>query len=161
MEINVLQIIYQMINFGVVAGGLTFLLFKPVQKILDERRKRVEAAQKAASETMAEREEAEAQSEEIISEAKVQAKQITDEAKQQAQKTEQEILSNAQEEARNVVENAQKSWDQQKQQLMEEMKASFHDAVEQTAAKVVSKSIDAKEHKQLIEQELERALSKM
>ena len=41
MDIQLPQIIYQLVNFGVVFGAVTYLLYKPVQKILDERSKRI------------------------------------------------------------------------------------------------------------------------
>jgi len=37
MDIQLPQIIFQIVNFGVVVGALTYLLYKPVKKMLDER----------------------------------------------------------------------------------------------------------------------------
>ena len=41
MDIQLPQIIFQLVNFGVVFGAIVYLLYKPTQKILDERAKRV------------------------------------------------------------------------------------------------------------------------
>ena len=59
MEINVLQIISQIVNFGVVFGALTFLLYKPMLKAIDERRKKTEDAERFAADAMKEKEELE------------------------------------------------------------------------------------------------------
>ncbi len=161
MQINGIQILFQIVNFGVVTGLLTYLLYKPVQKILDERRERIQAAQKAADETMAERKKAEATKAEILKKAKEEAQQITQEAKKQAQATESEILSQAQNKARQTVEQAKESWEQEKSQLVEEMRGAFAEAVTTTAGKVLAESIDEKKHKKLIDDQLDKIVSKI
>jgi F0F1-type ATP synthase membrane subunit b/b' len=55
MEINFLQILFQAINFGVVFGAITFLLYKPVMKMLDERAKKIAEGQSAAEKSIRER----------------------------------------------------------------------------------------------------------
>ncbi len=161
MQINGIQILFQIVNFGVVAGLLTYLLYDPIQNILGERRDRIEAAQRAAEESMAARKQAEAKKAELLEEAKEQAKQITAEAKKQAQATESEILSQAQNKARQTVEQAKESWEQEKAQLVTEMREEFATAVTATAAAVLGESIDKKQHKALIEKHLDTVVEKI
>lgn len=54
LNIDIVQILLHMLNFVILAGGLTFLLFKPVCKFLNERREYYEKldaenAEKAAN----------------------------------------------------------------------------------------------------------------
>ena len=46
LNIDFLQILLHMLNFVILAGGLTFLLFKPVNRFLDQRREQFAQAEK-------------------------------------------------------------------------------------------------------------------
>ena len=53
LNIDIIQILLHMLNFVILAGGLTFLLYKPVVKFMDERRQQFaeeEAKNKADAE---------------------------------------------------------------------------------------------------------------
>ena len=53
LNIDILQILLHMLNFVILAGGLTFLLYKPVVNFMEKRRQQFadeEAANKAKAE---------------------------------------------------------------------------------------------------------------
>ena len=52
LNIDITQILLHMLNFVILAGGLTFLLYRPVQKFLNEGYTRLDA-EKAAAEISA------------------------------------------------------------------------------------------------------------
>ena len=45
LNIDLLQILLHVLNFVILAGGLSFLLFKPVNKFLEERKKHFDDAE--------------------------------------------------------------------------------------------------------------------
>ena len=57
MDIQLPQILFQAINFSVVMGALTFLLYKPVLKMFDERSQKISEGLKAAEAALKEKEE--------------------------------------------------------------------------------------------------------
>ena len=58
MELNISDIIFAAINFAVMAGILTVLLFKPVIRILDARKEKIESETAQAAALLAEANEA-------------------------------------------------------------------------------------------------------
>ena len=59
MDIQITQILFQAINFSVVLGALTFLLYKPVLKMFDERSQKIAEGQKAAEAAIQDKEKLE------------------------------------------------------------------------------------------------------
>ena len=46
LNIDFLQVLLHLLNFVILAGGLTFLVYRPVLRFIDERRERIEKAEK-------------------------------------------------------------------------------------------------------------------
>ena len=56
LNIDLLQILLHMLNFVILAGGLSFLLFKPVRRFLEQRREQFAEAEKKNRESAEENE---------------------------------------------------------------------------------------------------------
>ena len=78
MEIKLAQVIFQAINFLVVLSGLTFLLYKPVLKILEQRANKIKEAQQAAEATLKEKEGLEEYKKKVKKETDKKAAQFGD-----------------------------------------------------------------------------------
>lgn len=100
MEINVLQIVFQMINFGVVFGAVTFLLYKPVIKIIDERREKAEEAEKAATQALHSKEEAENIKKKAKTQAEKEASATIEKAQEEAKKLKASMTKDVKEEVK-------------------------------------------------------------
>jgi len=153
MEIQPLQIIFQIINFSVVLGALTYLLYKPVLKIMDERAKRIEEGQAAAEKAVAEQAHAEDLKKQIKQKAEKEAAKILEEAQETAQVKRAALLAKAKEEALQEVERLRQAWIEEKRKSLIDLKTEFTQAVIATSEKVVGESLDAKTHSKLIETE--------
>jgi len=158
MEIQVSQILFQAINFFVVFGALTFLLVKPIVKILDQRAQRVVDAQKAAAETLLEKEQIEAYKAKVKKATDKKAAELIEEAKQRANDKEKELITEAKAKAKAEVEKIKADWQRDAKKQEKEMKKDFEKAVLTAAEKVIGKSLDAKQHSALIDSELEALL---
>ena len=84
MEIHLAQILFQMVNFGVVFGALTYLMYKPVLKALRQRSQKIADSQQAADELLQEKAEIEKQKTKVVSQARKEANDLMAEARQQA-----------------------------------------------------------------------------
>jgi F-type H+-transporting ATPase subunit b len=155
MDIQLPQIIFQLINFSVVVGALSYLLYKPVQKIFEERASRIEAGLKAAEENLAQQNKIKDYQSKVKKEAEKQATDILDEARQKAEQRRKQILAEAKQEADAVLQKQMKEWETEKKQLLVSMRQELVDSVIAVSQKVIGKSLDKKEQTALIDQEID------
>ena len=153
MEIQVAQIIFQIINFGVVLGLLSYLLYKPILKILDERAKKIEEGQEAAQRAVAEQDKIEEMKKQIKQKAEKEAAKMLEEANKAATERKNKMIAQAKEEALAEVERSRTAWGEEKRKAVKDMRAQFADAVIAAAEKVVGESVTAKTHAKLIDEE--------
>ncbi len=154
MEIQVGAILLQMINFGVVVGALTFLLLKPVRKILDERSRKIQEgleASEAASQKEAELENLE---EQLRLKAQEKGKVIVDEARKDAKVRAAEIIAEAEEKAKDIIAKGEKQAETNKAALLAHLQEQFEQAVLAVSSKVIGSELSIKQHTQLIEQSI-------
>lgn len=161
MEIQLPQIIFQIINFGVVAGALTYFLFKPVKKVLEERAKRVEAGQIAAEKAILEAQKLEELKKSAKQKAEKEASKLLEEASQSAKTQKAHVVAEAKAEAIAEVEKLRSAWEEEKQADIKNMKKEFADAVIAAAEKVVGSSVDAKAQSKIIDEELNNLIKSL
>ena len=142
MDIEFPQILFQIINFGVVAGALTYLLYKPVKKILDERSQKVEDAQKAAELTLAENHQIEEMKKKIQKDAEKAAAQIMAEAKETSEKLARDMMDKTKKRADAEQERRNTEWVAEKATLVKQLKSEFADEVVNLAEKVIGTSVE-------------------
>lgn len=151
MDIKLDQILFQVVNFGVVFGALTYFLYKPVTKMLEERAQKVAAAEKAAEETMRERGEIDKIKGKTQLQAEKEAAKLIEKAKEQAAELKKELTQKAKEEVKAEREKALKAWTEEKAGLVRNMKQEFSQAAFAVAEKLIGKAIDKKGHAELID----------
>lgn len=154
MEINVLQVLFQIINFGVVFGALTYFLTKPIIKMLDDRRTQTEAAAKAAETSLRERDSVEAMKKKAKVQSEKDAQAIIDAAKVEAKELKSTLTKEAKEEvsalrAKEIAKMESEMKGKQEESEKEVIKLSVA-----IASKVIGKEVDEKTHKSLISQSI-------
>jgi len=158
MDIQLPQILFQMINFGVVAGALTVLLYKPILKLFEERSKKIEAGQKAAEENLAEREKIEKHQHKVKQEAEKEAALILDEARSKAEKLRKELVAAAKTEAAAEISEMKQEWQAQHAQQVKAERAQIVEAAIAGAARLINEKLDNKKHAALIDDEITAVL---
>ena len=132
---------------------LSYLLFEPVRKMLDER-KRVKEEQDTAKKERADavvfKEEYETKLKEVDKEAQV----ILSEARKKAMKTESQIVAEAKEEAARIIARANAEVELEKKRALDEMKQEMVAIASLMAGKVVKASIDTNVQESLIDETL-------
>jgi F-type H+-transporting ATPase subunit b len=155
MEIELPQIIFQMINFGVVLFVLNRFLYRPVLKMLEERRQKVEAAAKAAEETLKEKSSLDERKEEILKKAKKEAAGILAQAKADAA----EMLRDTESQAKADQEARRSKFDadlkSMKAAAIKDQAKEIKEAALLIAEKVIGSELDSKKQSKLIDQELD------
>ncbi len=150
VSINPTTIIFTLINALIIFLLFRIFLYKPVCKILDQRK---EAAAKEISDAQAAKESAEKTEQEYLAklaDAKAEAAEIMKQATARAQAREEEIISDANKSAAEIRAKAEEAIERDKKRAMNEIKDEISDIVVMAATKVVEKEISAKDNENLI-----------
>ena len=111
MEINIWQVLFQAVNFGVILFVLNKVLYKPVMKMLDDRAKKINEGMAAAEKNLKEAGEIEKLKKAEVAKARKEAAAILRQAEVEAKKAADSILEaskkKAKDEAERIVKNAE------------------------------------------------------
>lgn len=154
MEINVLQVLFQIINFGVVFGALTYFLTKPIIKMLDDRRTQTEEATKAAETSLRERDSVEAMKKKAKVQSEKDAQAIIDAAKVEAKELKSTLTKEAKEEVSTLRAKEISKMESEMKGKQEESEKEVIKLSVAIASKVIGKEVDEKTHKSLISQSI-------
>lgn len=150
MEINISQILFQIVNFGVVFGAVTYLLYKPLMKILDERRTKAEEGQKAAESNIREREEIETMKKKARSQAEKEASKILDEAREEAKALKTRLTKEIKDEVKQMRVKEMQKLEEEREGMRAQLESQVSKLSIAIASKVVGEQLDEKKHKALI-----------
>ena len=161
MDIQLPQIIYQLVNFGVVFGAVTYLLYKPVQKILDDRAKKIANSLEEVERIEIEKNNIDSLKNKVKNDADKTATLILEEAQKVADTKKKELVSKTKESLQVEVKKAQDAWQEEKKQLISDSKKQMVNAVVEVSSLIIGKKLDAKEDEKFIAQKLETALKEI
>jgi len=149
-----LDMVPNLVNFILIAVVMTYLLYKPVRKILQARADRVEGEMKDAALSKATAEELKAQYEQKVKEIETERATILDEARKLASEKRSQILDEAKAEAQDVKDRASRDVAFE----LEQTKGAVHQAIidisTDMAAKLISATIDKDAHEKLFSEAL-------
>lgn len=106
LNIDLQQILLHWMNLAILAGGLYFLLYKPVVGFMNKREQHYKDMENKAQEALAKADEARAQYEKKLEEAGEEIREARQKAQAAAQKSAEEQLALAQAQAREIVVDA-------------------------------------------------------
>ena len=144
--------IWTAISFVILLILLWKVAYKPITGALQ---KREETIRNTLEEANKNRESAEAlvqKYEAQIAQARDEAQKILAEGKILGENVRKEIIQKAHEEANQIVKRAQEEIEFQKEKVLMELKERIADLAIMAASKVVEKTLDRKDHEQLLEE---------
>jgi len=145
-------LIAQMVNFGILVAVLTWAVYKPLLKVMAERRGKIERGLNDAAAAQQKLHEFEGWKHEQIAEFKKQADAIIAEAVRLADVTKKEATTRAAEQATAIVQQAKVAIAAEKEQMMRELQRELSGLVVAAAAKVIPDQLTAEQHRRLVEQ---------
>lgn len=161
MDIQLAQIIFQIINFGLVVFVLTRFIYKPVLKLLNSRKEKVAQAAKASNEILEEKEGLEKVKADTLSKANQQARKIEAEIKEEAQKSAKLLLEESKKEIALKEAKFADELAKLKKQKLKDSEKDIKQAALQIAEKVLGESIDAKKQQKLIDQQINEIIESL
>lgn len=151
VNINPDTIIFTLINTLIIFLLYFFFLHKPVMKILEERKQKIQSEMKAAEDAQAEAEAVKAEYSAKLKESREEAAQIVSAAVKRAGERENQILAEAQQEAAELKKKAEESIELEKKKAINEIKDQISDIVIMASEKVIEKEISKSDNEALID----------
>jgi F-type H+-transporting ATPase subunit b len=155
LGVNLGMLTAQLINFGVLLAALSFLLYRPILRVLDERRERVRQSVEHAQKLERQVEEMEKDRKKRTKELDDQAKAFLQEAKQQAESTKKEILDGTKAEVDQLLEKGRKQLADERRQLLADLQKTVTAVSVQLAEKVLEREFSDADQQRML-QSLER-----
>jgi F-type H+-transporting ATPase subunit b len=154
LGINLPGLLAQLINFTILLIILRLVAYKPIMRMLDERRRRIHEGMESA-ERMKEREaQAEQEVAERIENARREGQTLIGQAQQIAQRIQAEGREQAQADAEALLARARSEIQLERDSAIADLRREFADLTIAAAEKVVGQSLDRRAHQRLIDEVL-------
>ncbi|MCJ7807393.1 MAG: F0F1 ATP synthase subunit B [Dehalococcoidia bacterium] len=147
----------QFVNFAILFGLLSVLLYKPMRRMLDERSNKIKESMEQAEQIKEQMTKSEEQVKLQLDTARREGQDILAQAAQMGERLKEEAKGEARQEAEVIVARARTEIERERDQAIDEVKREFVDLAITAAEKVVHESLDREKHRRLIEEVLEQA----
>src|SRR3989344_921656 len=144
----------QVVNFVILLYILKRFLYKPILKVLEERKKKIETSVKQSEEMQKRFDEITKKQTEILDKAKAESEQIIEGAKNEAKILADQIQLNATNAGNETIKRTQQTLEIEKQKMINEAKREIVDVVTSITEKVVQKNLTKGDKERLVRQAL-------
>ena len=156
-QINLFWVIVSAANFVLFFAILYTFALKPVTKMLNERKERIEQGLKDAEQARRDRESAEAERVTALAEARREANDILVRAQKVAQETRDADIAATREELDRMRVRAAADIEAEKQRAIGELRGEVADLALAAAGRVVGESLDGERQRRLVQEFLATA----
>jgi F-type H+-transporting ATPase subunit b len=130
-----------------------------VNRLLEDRRVRIQGNLEKAEQTRREAEQVLSQYEERLKEARGEANRIIEEARKTAESLRKDMLAKAEEEARQVVARAQGEIQAERDRTFEELRGHVGELTIELASRVIGQSLDRRRQAKLVDEYIDELAS--
>jgi F-type H+-transporting ATPase subunit b len=156
-QINLFQVIIAAANFVVFLALMWTFAFKPVAKMLDDRKTRIEQGLKDAEQARADRENAEKERVATLTDARREANDILARAQKVAQETRDADIAATRAELERLRERASDEIDAEKTRALSELRGEVTNLALLAAGKVVRETMTGERQRRLVDEFLAEA----
>lgn len=151
LGLDVRILIAQLVNFAILVFVLWKWGYKPLLKLMSDRRSKIEKGIEEARLAHEKLEKAEKDSDEILRQAKKKAADIINDIKKRAEEKKKEIVVSAQEEVAQVINSEKEKLQQEKIEISKELKNEMVDLIILATSKLLVEKVDVNKDKELVE----------
>lgn len=159
LGIDVPSLVAFLINFFLLLGLLTLVLYKPVTRMLDQRSAKIKESLEQAERIQQESVRAEESVKVEIDAGRREGQALINQAAQRAEKVKEAARAEARQEAEILVAKARTEIDRERDESFNQLRQEFADLAIVAAEKVIGQSLDKKAHQELIDKVLEEGLT--
>ena len=157
LGINLPSLLAQLINFFLLLGVLYLVAYKPLLRIMDERRRRIQEGIDASEEAKRRLAETEREVQAELERARREGQVLVAQAQQIATRVQEEGQEQARREAEQLLARARGEIQLERDNAIAELRREFADLTVRAAERVIRRSLDRDAHRQLIEEVLAEA----
>ena len=151
-QVNLFQVIIAAANFAVFLVLLWVFAFKPVSRMLADRKARIEQGLKDAEQARTDRESAEAERVAALTEARREANEILARAQRVAQETRDADIAATKEELERMRVRAAAEIEAEKIRAIADVRAEVADLALRAAGRVVGETMSSERERRLVEE---------
>jgi len=152
LGINPGFLLSQVVNFLILFAGLYFLLWKPILKMLDERKERIQQGLEDAERAREERERAQAEFDKRVEEAGQERERIIARAREEAREERKAILAEAEEEAKRVLIGAREETQLERERILEALRGQVAVLAIAAANRLIGEALDEERQRRLVDE---------
>jgi len=139
-----------MVNYGILLAALTFLLYKPVLKVLDDRRNRITQSMEDSKKIEQQLKEMEKSRVAAMKELDQKASAILADAKKQADASKAEMMKAAEQEVASLLERGKKQLEDEKRKMVSDLEKTVAKASVTLAGKILEKEFTSADQTRLL-----------
>jgi len=148
------DVLCQAIAVFIMFAFLSYVLFEPVRKLLNDRKNKIAHDLDTAAADKEEAARLKAEYEEKIRDIEKEADEILSQARKKALKREEEIVSGARQEALRITERAENEIELEKKKVRDQVKQEMIQVAVAMAGKIITDKIDPAKQDALVEETL-------
>ena len=152
LGINLSYLVVQILNFLIVMLIMSFWAYKPILKVLDERRDKIAQSLEDAREAAEARANAQSEAEKILAEAQAERASIVADATQRAEKTSADMRAAAEQERAQLLDQAQEAVTEQKESALLDLRPHVATLAIAAANKIVAVGLDEARQRALVDE---------
>ncbi len=155
ISVNLPHILITIVNLLILFLVIKKFLFKPVQRILDERKAQVDQIYADANEARQQADQDKKEYGEKMAKAQSEADALLESAAKKAEKSSEAILAGATDKANAMLQKAQADIALERKKAVNEIKNEISDISVSIAGKVIEREINAADHQAMIDEFIE------
>jgi F-type H+-transporting ATPase subunit b len=156
ISVNIWHIVISLANLVILFLILKKLLFKPVKKIADQRRKELDAEYRKAEKTQAEADAIKAEWERKMATAEAEADKIISDAVERADSRNEVMLYESREKADQIIRKAKADIERERKDARETFKKEIVDVSQALSEQIIGREINMDDHRDLIDKAIDR-----
>ncbi len=157
LGINLPSLLTQVVTFIILLLILRFVAYKPLMRMLDERSRRVKESMDQAESIKEQSARAEEEVKKQLEVASKEGQERIARAVKAGEEVRQKAQAEARQEAETLLDRARAEIQRERDEAIGEVRREFADLTIMAAGKVIDRSLDKEEHRELIEKVLEES----
>lgn len=154
LGLNLPQLIAQVVNFFILLVILRLVAYKPILKMLDERKQRIAEGLNAAEIARAEAASAQANIQVQLDSARKDGQEIVANAQTIATRIQTDAREQSQKDREAALERARTEIQLERDRAIADLRSEFADITVRAAEKVIGETLDANAHQRIIDETL-------
>ena len=155
LGINLSTLLAQIINFVLLLGLLYLVAYKPIMRMFDERSRKVKESMEQTEYIKEKAAQVEEESKKRIEEASKEGQEVVARAVRTGEEARQKAQQEAKQDAEALIVRARMEIQRERDETIDELRKQVADLTILAAGKVIERSLDKEEHRQLIDKVLE------